>query len=264
MDGGSFQKVSVPKVGDIVAYPNDARHCNHWAIVTKVTADEVVLLEQNWKWTSNGTTYAINGHKVGIHSPVGNSGGYGNPRYYHYVADYGLQGSPEISDQKVLNQQLSLNKSSVTLGTCLTYQLKASIQNRKPGATVAYKSSNKGIASVSSSGKIKGVRTGTTYVTAWIKGTSIAKKCKVRVIYGPRILRLRASKLTFVKVKKFSLKGKIYNRRSGDRIKYKSSNKRVVCVSSKGVVTRKRRGKAVITAWIPGTKVKKTCKVTVR
>lgn len=82
---------------------------------------------------------------------------------------------------------------------------------------------------------------------------------------GSRSIKLNASRLTLIKVKSYPLKGVIYNKRSNDKLKYKTSNKKIATVSSKGVVKKKKKkGTATITAWIPGTSTKKTCKVTVK
>ncbi len=266
IDGGVFKKTASPAAGDIVGYPNASRKCNHWAIVQKVSGSKVVLLEQNWKWTEGKTTYAVSDHEVGVHSSVGNNKGYGKAVYFRYYPNNSNTGKKPSASSAVTakKQTLTLNKSNVSVKTYFTYQLKAVIGNKRPGDSVIFTSSHPKIASVSSLGTIKGLRTGTTYITAKIKGTSISKTCKVTVTYGPRIISLKASRLTFVKVKQFALKGTIYNKRASDKLKYKTSNKKVATVTSKGVVKKKKKGTAVITAWIPGTNTKKTCKVTVK
>lgn len=43
-----FVAVKKPKIGDIVSLPG------HWAIVKAVSGDQVVLIEQNYKWSQNG------------------------------------------------------------------------------------------------------------------------------------------------------------------------------------------------------------------
>ena len=48
-----------------------------------------------------------------------------------------------------------------------------------------------------------------------------------------------------------------------DDIKWSSSNKKVATVSKKGVVTAKKKGKAVITASVKGTDIETDCEVTV-
>lgn len=278
IDGGTFKKVSSPKVGDIVGYPNASRQCNHWAIVQGISGNNVILFEQNWKWQEGGYTVALSDHIVGTNASVSTGQGYGSPVYFRYYLSDGKEAasgsglssgttsasSNSNASASTAKQSLTLNKTNISVKTYFTYKLTASIKNKRPGDIVTYTSSNKKVATVSSNGTVKGIKTGTTYITAKIKGTSISKKCKVKVTYGPRVISLKAGALTFVKVKKFGLGGTIYNKRSGDKLKYKSSNKKVATVTSKGVVKKKKKGKATITAWIPGTSTKKTCKVTVK
>lgn len=248
--GGKFKKVSSPKVGDI------ASKSTHWAIVQNVSGNNVTLLEQNWKWMEGKKTYA-KADRVVSKSEM---------KYFRYYDKYGKEVSNGVSSSSSAKPRtLSINKTSMRVKTRATATLKATIGNKRSGDTVIFTSSNKKIATVSSKGVVKGVKTGTCYVTAAVRGTNLSKKCKVTVSLGSRSIKLNASRLTLIKVKSFPLKGVIYNKRSNDKLKYKTSNKKIATVSSKGVVKKKKKkGTATITAWIPGTSTKKTCKVTVK
>ncbi|EDR97618.1 hypothetical protein DWV34_07140 [Anaerostipes sp. AF04-45] len=249
--GGKFKKVSSPKVGDI------ASAGTHWAIVQNVSGNNVTLLEQNWKWQEKGRTYAKADRVVSK----------GEMKYFRYYDKSGREvsnGSSPVASSTSKPRTLSINKTSLSVKTRATAALKATIGNKRSGDKLIFSSSNKKIATVSSKGVITGVKTGTCYVTVKVNGTSLSKKCKVKVSLGSRIIKLNASRLTLMKVKKYPLKGVIYNKRSKDKLKYKTSNKKIATVSSKGVVKKKKKGKATITAWIPGTSTKKTCKVTVK
>lgn len=250
--GGTFKKVTSPRVGDI------ASKSTHWAIVQNVSGNNVTLLEQNWKWQEKGKTYA-KADRVVSRSEM---------TYFRYYDKSGSEESKEnndpISSSSTKPRTLSISKTSLGVKTRASATLKATIGNKRSGDTVVFSSSNKKVATVSSKGVIKGVKTGTCYVTASVKGTSLSKKCKVTVSLGSRSIKLNASRLTLIKVKKYPLKGVIYNKRSNDKLKYKTSNKKIATVSSKGVVKKKKKGTATITAWIPGTSTKKTCKVTVK
>ena len=192
----------------------------------------------------------------------------GEMKYFRYYDKNGkevLNGSSSSSSSVSKPRTLSINRTSLNVKTRATATLTATIGNKRSGDTVTFSSSNKKIATVSSRGVITGVKTGTCYVTATVKGTNLSKKCKVSVSLGSRSIKLNASRLTLIKVKSYPLKGVIYNKRSNDKLKYKTSNKKIATVSSKGVVKKKKKkGTATITAWIPGTSTKKTCKVTVK
>ena len=96
---------------------------------------------------------------------------------------------------------MSINKTSLSVKTRATAALKATIGNKRSGDKLIFSSSNKKIATVSSKGVITGVKTGTCYVTVKVNGTSLSKKCKVKVSLGSRIIKLNASRLTLMKVK---------------------------------------------------------------
>ena len=56
--GRSFQRITSGfQVGDIV-YMTNSRGSGHWAIAKAVSGNSITLIEQNWKWSSGGSTYA--------------------------------------------------------------------------------------------------------------------------------------------------------------------------------------------------------------
>lgn len=126
----------------------------------------------------------------------------------------------------------------VTIGKGESYQLSNHTSN--------YSSANPSIATVSSSGKIKGIRVGQTTITI---STGISTKTMdVIVKKAPSRLRIKPSGRKKVKKgKKFRIKVKLPSGSASNKITYRSSRKKIVSVNSKGIVTAKRKGKAVIT-----------------
>lgn len=62
--GDSFVRVKTPQIGDIVAM-NTGHGTTHWAIVKKVNSKKsITLIEQNWKWSSSGSTKSVINRKV--------------------------------------------------------------------------------------------------------------------------------------------------------------------------------------------------------
>lgn len=63
--GDSFKQIKTPRVGDIVAM-NTGHGTTHWAIAKSVSEDgsTITLIEQNWKWTQNGSTVSLKNRKV--------------------------------------------------------------------------------------------------------------------------------------------------------------------------------------------------------
>lgn len=126
---------------------------------------------------------------------------------------------------------------------------------------LTYSSSNKGVATVSSKGVIKAKKAGTAKITV--------KSGKKKVVVTVRVTGVKTTKLSGVpKTKKLS-KGKTFKikavatpRNTSEKITFRSSNKKVATVTSKGVVKGLRKGTATITVQ-SGSK-KMTCKVTVK
>lgn len=145
---------------------------------------------------------------------------------------------------------ITLKKSSASLYVKGTYKIKATVRNAKGKTT--YKSSNSKVAKVSSSGKITALKKGKAKIT--VKNNGVKKTFTVTV----KNPKLNATSKTLKKGKTFSIKitGKI------GTAKFKSSDKKVATVTSKGKVKAISKGKATITVTANGVKLK--CKITVK
>jgi hypothetical protein len=108
----------------------------------------------------------------------------------------------------------------------------------------------------------------TEKTTETSKATEATKEeSKTSTSTGKRTLKLNYSDITLRYGKKETcyIKGTIKNKRSGDKLVYSSSNKKIATVSSKGKITpKKKKGKCTVTVKIKGTNVKKTCIVRVK
>lgn len=124
---------------------------------------------------------------------------------------------------------------------------------------VSYTSANKKIASVNKAGKVTAKRVGTTNITVRLAS---GKTGTLRVTVKNSTKRLKVSPKSIVLSprKSFQLQAKVTPSKS--RITYKSSNKKVATVNSKGKVKAKKKGTATITVTSGLKKVK--VKVTVR
>ncbi|MEA4923484.1 MAG: Ig-like domain-containing protein [Eubacteriaceae bacterium] len=116
-----------------------------------------------------------------------------------------------------------------------------------------YYTSNKKIVSVNSkSGKIKGLRKGTATITVRARdGSGRKDTCKVTVGTKAGSVRFTTLKHNYVMNigTKATLKASVSPSSAANKtLKWKSSNSSVVSVSSKGVLTAKKRGKAKIYA----------------
>ena len=125
----------------------------------------------------------------------------------------------------------------------------------------SYKSSNKKVATVTSKGVVEAVGKGTAKITVKSGKASFTVTVKVPITRTKQITGIE-KKLTLKKGETFTLKPIRTPSNSDQKIKYKSSRKTVVSVSSSGKLKAKKKGKAVITI-TSGTKSVK-CKVTVK
>lgn len=142
------------------------------------------------------------------------------------------------------------------------------VSPKKASKSVKWKSSNKKVATVSSSGYVTGKKKGTVKITATSK-----KSKKVKKTIKITVKDLKAKSVTLNKKSTSLLKGEktqikatvkgqagFYNQ----GVTWKSSNTSVATVDTKGNVTAKKAGTATITATEKGGSKKATCNVTVQ
>lgn len=144
---------------------------------------------------------------------------------------------------------IGLNKKTLSLEQGKTYVLEVTGTKSK----VTWKSSNKSIATVSSKGKVTAKSPGTAKITATVGGKKYTCKVtvkKVTVALNKKSLSLEQEQTYVLKIKG-----------TESKVTWKSSDKTIATVTSKGKVTAKSPGTAKITATVDGKKY--TCKVTV-
>ena len=155
----------------------------------------------------------------------------------------------------VLNSTISVEAASIKMNTTKktlyvnkTYTLKVVGTKKK----AKWLSSNKKVATVSSKGKVTAKKKGTATITA--KVGSKKYTCKITV----KSAEINKNAITLYRKNAYKLKVLGATRSA----KWTTSNKSVATVNSKGQVTAKKKGTAIITAKVG--KKKYTCKVTVK
>ena len=139
---------------------------------------------------------------------------------------------------------IKLNKSKGTVYAGKSIQLKAKVTGK--ASKITWKSGNKKIATVNSKGKVIGKREGITTITATANG----KTAKFKITVKPRI-KLNKSKGTVYVGKTIRLKATVNG--TSKKVTWKSGNKKIATVNSKGKVTGKKAGTTVITANVNGS-----------
>jgi len=160
----------------------------------------------------------------------------------------------------VTELKLQKTKFDITAGSSAQITVKSIYPK---GDKVSYTSSNTKVAKVNASGKITAVKAGKAVITVK-SGSGIQVKCQVNVkkVVATKKLSVQKKKLTLSKWTKASIKVKRTPANASDKLTWKSSNKRVATVNSKGQVVAKKAGKAVITVKSASGK-KATCTIQV-
>lgn len=126
--------------------------------------------------------------------------------------------------------------------------------------TISYSTSNKKIATVSSSGKVSGVKEGTVTITTKIKAFDQTITYKTKVTVKKPYVKFTASTTKLKVGEKYTFKAKGYGA-TGD-VTFKVSDSSIASISkTSGKLTAKKKGTVTVTATIDG--VKKTVKVKV-
>lgn len=169
-----------------------------------------------------------------------------------------------VQKAAVKTTKITTTTKSLTLAKGATYKKLASSIAVTPVTSkekVTYSSSNKKVATVSSKGVIKAKKAGTAKITV--------KSGKKKVVVTVKVTGVKTTNLSGVPAKKNVSKGKSFKikaiatpKNTDEKITFKSSNKKVATVTSKGVVKCLKKGTATITVQ-SGSK-KMTCKVTVK
>lgn len=163
-----------------------------------------------------------------------------------------------------LKATIKLNVSSITLRRKQA-TTKVKVSMAYGDSIKSWASSNKKIVTVDKNGKIKaGTKTGTAKITVTLKsGKKATLKVKIQTakVKTTKISGLK-KKLTIKKGKSVTLKPVVSPITSQEKVTYRSSNKKIATVSSKGVVKGRRKGTVTIT--VKSGKVTKKIRITVK
>ena len=169
-----------------------------------------------------------------------------------------------VQKAAVKTTKITTTTKSLTLAKGATYKKLASSIAVRPVTSkekVTYSSSNKKVATVSSKGVIKAKKAGTAKITVKSGSKKVVVTVKVTGVKTTKLSGVPATK-KIAKGKSFKIKAAATPKNTDEKITFKSSNKKVATVTSKGVVKGLKKGTATITVQ-SGSK-KMTCKVTVK
>ena len=171
--------------------------------------------------------------------------------------------------------EAKLNKIKVTAPSGKTVRvakgkkvkLKTTVKKLK-NKNVKFKSNNPKIARVTAKGIVKGLENGKTKIVVSSKSNPKIKKIIKVVVYKKAVkkIKLNKTKVGLTSGQQFKLVAKISPKKNVSKVlSYKSSNKKVVTVSKKGIIKAVVAGTAKIKVMsTDGSKKKATCKVRVK
>ena len=141
---------------------------------------------------------------------------------------------------------VKLNITKKTLGVREKVSLTANLLPADAlNGKLTWKSSNKKVAAVSSTGKVTAKKKGTAVITVITENGKQAR-CKITVKNAPKTVKVSAKTKTLKVRKSYQIKAKLSSGSAG-AITYSSSNKKVATVTSKGKVKALKKGRATIT-----------------
>lgn len=204
----------------------------------KVTATTNVSGNVTWTSSNTGVATVVNGVVTGKKAGTA-------------TITASISGKTATYNVTVKDRGITAKVAQVYVGKKAT--VKVTLDGVSGKAT--FKSSNKKVATVNSKGVITGKKAGKAVITVKVgkytkKLTVTVKKPSFKLVKSSA--KLKKGKKTTIKVKAAPV----------SKVTYKSSNKKVATVNSKGVVTAKKKGTAKITVKCNG--ITKTFKVTVK
>ena len=127
----------------------------------------------------------------------------------------------------------------------------------------SWKTSNKAVATVDKYGRITGKKAGTAIITVTLKSKKYARiKVTVKKKVAAVRVKLNRTSLTLKRGASFQLRATVTPKNTTDTITYKTSNKNIVSVTSRGKLVAVKRGRATIT--VTAGKKKASCRVVVK
>ncbi len=180
--------------------------------------------------------------------------------------DTGASASCVVTVKKsIAVKGITLSKHSKTVYKGKTYQLTATFtpsdaSNKK----LTWTSTDPDVAMVSSSGKVTALKNGKANIYAISQDGNYTDVCKITVKTAVTGVKLNVKSKTLYVGKTLTLKNTVSpSTASNKAVTWKSSDKSVATVSSKGVVTAKKTGTATITCTTEDGSYKATCKIKV-
>lgn len=193
---------------------------------------------------------------------------YGGEWYYLH-AD-GKYDTTKGSTYEIKDVTAVITTKNVSVYPGKTAKINVKYSNTTPETTKVWASSNTKVATVDQNGVVKGVKAGKAKITLTVQNPGDAQALvlskDVTVKQYVTSIKLNAAKKTIYNGKAFTLKATVNPKNAANKaVTYKTSNKKIATVTSKGVVKGIKPGRVNITVTAKdGSKKSAKCTVTVK
>ena len=211
--------------------------------------------------------YVVDPSQVSV-SELSGATTYGGEWYYLH-AD-GKYDTTAGSTYEVKDVTAVITSKNVAVYPGKTAKINVKYSNTTSQTTKTWASSNTKVATVDKNGVVKGVKAGKAVISLTVQNPGDAQALvvtsTVTVKQYVTSIKLNATKKTIYNGKSFTLKATVNPKNAAYKaVTYKSSNKKIATVTSKGVVKGIKPGKATITVTAKdGSKKSAKCTVTVK
>ncbi len=164
--------------------------------------------------------------------------------------------------QNALNNTIQMKNSTVSIGIGKTETLSVKEKYSEDYNKITWKSSDDKIVTVTGSGKIKGIKSGTAEISATTSVSNKSAKCKITVGETAKSVTLNYEYIDLGIGESIELEAILEPSNVIDTVAWKSSNTKVATVSQNGLVEGRKSGYAEITVVTSGGK-KTRCGVNV-
>lgn len=167
----------------------------------------------------------------------------------------------------LLVSAITINETSITLAEGASIQLTANITpSTASNKTLIWESSNTGIATVDSNGKVAAIKQGAAVITVKsTDGSNISAQCEVNVVMSVNGISLNISTATLMEGQSLQIEATVSPELANNKtLAWTSSNEAVATVDQNGKVTAIAQGTAVITvSSTDGSDISASCNITV-
>ena len=181
-----------------------------------------------------------------------------------YAETFANENNIKFTNREVNASKVELNESQITLNKGDTYNLIMSVTPDDFTDAVTWKSTDTDVVTVTETGVIKAVGTGTATVKLTVGNVSTS--CRITVLQPVTSISLDRSSLSLDSSDNYQLSAYIYpSTASNKNVVWESSDPSVATVDDNGMVTALKKGTAKITVKaMDGSNVSASCTVTVK